>query len=305
MREGYNERIRDMHSFTLRNSKMFWVSVASIAALPLFTSAAYSNISITRDGNAVLQDIRLIQKSGSAIFFSRAEWDNTFLRLTILPQDSTKIYTSRGDLTDISNVSEGDTLDVEGTLTLSEGTPQIKATSITDKSLAVAGKNLSGQVQSVDTTTNSFTMLSKQYGTTRVYVSATTTIQKGILDKKLGDISIGDTITSAMGAFNYETNVLQAATIYVYQDPGVFVAHNFQGTLNSKSGDTLPASIVVATKTGTYTVYLAANTTVLNNAKQSTSLSRFQPGDTVRFYGAARKTDLTAVDAEVLRDLSF
>ena len=91
----------------------------------------------------------------------------------------------------------------------------------------------------------------------------------------------------------------------VYQDKAVFKAQNFQGTLKSLSGTALPASAVITVGKSDYTVYLPASAKVMSKNRAATTLQRFTAGDTVRFYGSIRQTNLQEIDAEILRNLNF
>ena len=85
----------------------------------------------------------------------------------------------------------------------------------------------------------------------------------------------------------------------------MFAPRNFEGTLKSISGTTLPATLVVTVSGTDYTVYLAKTTVVLKKNRSAATLGRFVVDDTVRFYGAIRQANFTEIDAEIVRDLNF
>jgi hypothetical protein len=138
-----------------------------------------------------------------------------------------------------------------------------------------------------------------------VQIGTSTVIKKGARTIYLSEILKGDKILSVDGAYDYKTNVLSATNIQVYQDKSVFLTRNFQGTLKSISGTSLPVTAVINIDGINYDVYFANGSTVLNNAKAPTSLSRFVVGDTVRFNGTVREMNLSQIDATVFRDLNF
>ncbi|MBV9159817.1 MAG: hypothetical protein JO019_04445, partial [Candidatus Kaiserbacteria bacterium] len=112
-------------------------------------------------------------------------------------------------------------------------------------------------------------------------------------------------VLSAPGTYDYGSNTLAASALTIFQAKDVFVSKNFQGTLKALAGTNLPTTLTVTIDGVDYTVYLTAKTSILNNKKASVGLYRFAAGDTVRLYGKIRETNLSEIDAEVVRDTSF
>ena len=142
-------------------------------------------------------------------------------------------------------------------------------------------------------------------GTTTVRVGASTPIKKGARSVLFTDIAVGDKVLSVSGTYDYETGVLTATALEIFQDKTIFTPRNFEGTLKSISGTTLPATLVVTVAGTDYTVYLAKGASVLKKNRSAATLGRFVVDDAVRFYGAIRQANFTEVDAEVVRDLNF
>ncbi|NBV77260.1 hypothetical protein EBR66_03815 [bacterium] len=277
---------------------------------PLFTSAASaSDLSITREGSFNAKNLVVIQKAGTNIF-ARAVWGDSFIRITLLTSTSTKVEKAYGESARVDDISEGDTLDVDGVLANGAGTIIVKAQTIKDYALVRDRKVLSGTV--LDTNTNAFvfTLLGKNKATTTVQLSASTMITKGKRTIEFSDIRVGDRINMVEGMYDYPTNTLTVSKIDIYQDQKIFAPRVFEGILLSTSSS-LPATIMLAIGTKgmkeyhEYAVYLSGDTVVYNKAKKKTELSRFVVGDTVRIFGAIRLTNLNEIDAEVIRTMAF
>lgn len=262
-----------------------------------------SDIHFSADGKFTATNLVVYQKAGNNLF-CRGVWGSAFVRLVVLANPQTLIYKDHGEKALVSDISEGDYIDVQGTLATGADSILITATYIKDTALQTDAKTLSGTVLSVDTSARTLIINEKTYGKTTVLASRAT-ITKGVRSIALGDIKAGDKILSVAGTYDHSANSIDASSVDVYQDSAIFTARNFEGTLKSISGSTLPVTLVVNVGGTDYTVYAPAGTAVLKKNRAEASLSRYLTGDTVRFYGAIRQTNLTEVDAEVLRDLNF
>jgi hypothetical protein len=278
-----------------------------IAALTIPVAAGadgLSDIHITPDGLLVAKNITVYQIS-KYILYTRATWGQPFIRITVLATASTTVLKSHGEPGSVGDISEKDLLDATGTLSVGGDSIVVNATEIRDTQLLIAQKTISGIVKSVGTDKTSFVIQDKTLGATTVALASGGQITKGARTISLTDIGVGDKILSAAGTYDYSTNTLTASSITVFQDKSIFVARNFQGTLKSVTNTQLPTTVVVTMSGTDYTVYLPQNASILNNKKSATTLSRFVAGDTVRFYGSIRQTNLTEVDSDTLRDLNF
>jgi len=278
----------------------------SVVLLPVSAFADQtSELHIAANGIFSAKNMVVMQKSGTSNFFTRVNWPKSFVRVTVLAHKDTVVVKEHGELSSTGDVREGDTVDVEGTLSPGDGTLVINATRITDHLLLQQSQTLSGMVSSADGGAGSFMLANKTFGTTTIMVPGSVTIQKGARSIGVRDLSAGDQILTTSGVYDYSTNTLTATAVSVYQDQSIFVGRNFEGVLKSVSGTTLPATLTVAVASTTYTVYLPANAPVMKANRAATSLARYQIGDTVRFFGAIRKTNLGEIDAILVRDMAF
>ena len=279
-----------------------------VLLVPAFALAASaSELHITPDGKLTAKNVTVMQKSeNGAVFFSRVAWGDVFLRMTVLttPNNTTaKITKNNGGAAAYADVQVGGVLTVEGTLSPNADSLLINATAIRDHSLNVETKNISGTIKILDARLGSFTLTDKKLGS--ITVVPPYDIQKGARTISAGELAVGDKVLSASGNFDYSTKTFTASDMEVYQDKSVFKARNFQGTLKSLSGTALPSSAVITVGKTDYTIYLAASAKVVSKNKAATTLQRFTLGDTVRFYGTIRQTNLQEIDAEILRNLNF
>ncbi len=284
-------------------------SAALAAALFLLAAPAYadipSEIHIAPDGSFTASNVYVMQKGGASNLFCRITWNGAFIRVTVLAHDTTVVTKDHGEVATSADIQEGDTLSVTGTLSPSDGALVVNATNIHDSSLQVESKSLAGSITSINLAVPSFVLANKTFGNTAVVLTSTTTIQKGLRTIGTGDLAVGDWILAASGAYDYTSNTLTASSVSVYQTKALFTPRNFQGTLKSVAGTTLPTSIVASVNGTDYTVYLSAGAGVVNRARGAVGLLRFMAGDTVRFYGSIRQTNLSEIDAILLRDLNF
>ena len=295
---------------TLKELSLQGIGFGAILFFAIGAGAAYaaspSDIHIKPDGTFSATNVVVYQKAGTSNFFSRVTWGDAYVRVTVLANKDTVITKAHGETATVGDIREKDVLDVEGWLSSGEGALIINAASIRDTSLQVESKTLSGTVVGVNPEQSSFILSNQMFGaTTTVILSSSVPIQKGARAISLSDISSGDKILSVSGSYDYPKNAFSATSMEVYQDKTMFTARNFQGTLKSISGTTLPATLAVEVGDTNYTVSVAADSSVLRNNRKPTTLSRLVIGDTVRFYGAIRETNFEEIDAEIVRDLNF
>jgi hypothetical protein len=297
-----------MHNFNRFRAENIVFGAALLFALSAnpVLAASPSDIRITPDGRFSATNVVVFQKAGTSNFFSRVTWGNAYVRVTVLAQKDTVIIKAHGEQASVDDIREKDVLDVEGILSSGEGALVINATKIRDNSLQVESKTLSGTVVSVNPEQSVFVLSNTKFGAdTTVTLSSSTTIQKGVRNISLSDISKGDKILSMSGSYDYSKNSFSATLIEVYQDKSVFLPRNFEGTLRSISSRALPATLILGVGNTDYTVYLAEGSSILNSRRKPASLTRFVAGDKVRIYGNIRQANLGEIDAEVVRDLNF
>ena len=231
-------------------------------------------------------------------------WGEIFIRLVVVGDATTKVTKAYGETASMTDIKEKDIIDVEGALASGGSSLVINALSIRDANLVVAGKTLSGVVTATNAASSTITVVDPTLGKTTV-IASNASITKGVRPIQFADTKVGDVVLSAVGSYDYEKKTFTATSISIFQDASIFTARNFEGKLKSVSSTVLPSVLVVTIGATDYSVYVDEKGTVLNSARKPASLSRFVAGDTVRFFGAIRSTNLTEVDAEVLRDLNF
>jgi hypothetical protein len=285
--------------------KMLALLVSLALFAPLLASADIaSDVHFATDGTFTATNLTVFQKAGHN-FYVRATWGQAFIRITVITNSSTVVTKAHGEPATVDDIQEGDVFDLTGALNFGGDTISINAKTIQDSALQSSGKTLSGSVKSVGADGTSFVLSNGTFGTTTIRMGEGATITKGARTIFIPDLAVGDKVLSAVGTYDYTSNTLTASSVSIYQTQSIFVAKNFQGTLKSLSGTTLPVTAVVTVSGKDYTVFVPAGTPILNSAKAPASLSRFVVGDTVRFYGSIRQTDFSQVDAQVLRDLNF
>lgn len=284
-------------------------TIFSLFFLPILAIAdARSEINIDSNGKMSIKNLKvtMVPEPGkSKFFYARAVWDNVFIRITVLTNDKTDISKKYGEKASVFDIKDGDILSVEGILPSSSDTLNVQASKIVDLSLEREDKEVSGKVIAMMTSPYGFTIRSSKGNIIGVNILGGTTITKGARAITRSELAPGDTVLSVKGTFDYTNSTIDAASIEVYQDKGVFKPRNFQGILVSISGAALPVTAVVLTEGKQYTVYLPSTAGILNKAKGKTNLTRFVAGDAVRFYGTVRKTNLSEIDADVMRNLNF
>ncbi|MEK7480128.1 MAG: hypothetical protein AAB665_02445 [Patescibacteria group bacterium] len=278
------------------------LAILPLLLLPVFASAA--EIHILPSGEFSVKGLSVFQKSGSNLF-TRASWGNTFIRVIVLVNSSTAIVKNYGEKATVDDIKEGQILDVDGTLAASGDNMVVNATRVRNTSLLRESKTISGVVRSIDSGALSIVVPNTLFGTTTVSIGASVPIKKGARTISFGDIAVGDKVVSVSGTYDYQTGLLTATTLEIFQDKTMFKARNFEGTLKSISATTLPATLVVTVGGTDYSVYLAKTAKVLKKNRGAATLGRFVVDDTVRFYGAVRQTAFTEIDAEIVRDLNF
>lgn len=276
---------------------------------PVLASAGIrSEIHITPDGKFIAKDLKVFmvpEPGKSTFFYARSYWDDVFIRLIVLTDKSTSITKQYGEKATVFDIKEGDMINVEGILPSSSDTLNVQATKIVDRALTREQKEVRGIVISLATSSPDFVIKTAKGNLISITTSNNTSIIKGARTIPPSDIKVGDTALSITGIFDYSSYNLEAGKISVYQDNKIFQPKNFEGTILSISGTTLPVSLSVKVDGKNYAVYLSDKASVFNKARVKASLSRFFVGDTVRFYGSVRPTDLSAIDADTIRDINF
>lgn len=284
--------------------KILSILLTLVVLAPLNLKAfSGSEVHITKDGLATITDAKVMQIAGGTLF-TRMYWGDSYVRLTIKTNQNTKFYRGTGEVTTISEISEGDMIDVTGQLTggdiLTLVTYTVKNTSLQKKQTTFSGK-----VQSVDVPTKTFILNDKKIGTVTVLATSTTRFVKGNRTLDLAHIVAGDTITKVAGDYNINTRTVVADSVVTYVDLNMFKPRNFQGSLKEIVSANVPGSIKVMIDGKTYSINITENTSILNTVRNKVSLNRFEVNDTIRIYGAIREVDEPIIDAEIIRNVSL
>lgn len=286
---------------------IFMLAAALSFGMTVYAAGPASELHITQDGKFSATNVVVIQKAGSNLF-GRVVWGNAFVRLTIVttpPGGPAQIIKKNGGSALVDEIQEGDILVVEGSLASGADSLLVNATKVKDLSLTKEPKVVSGTIKSVNSAANTFYLTDKKLGVMLVKVDPMLTIAKGARTIAVGELVVGDKVLSAQGIYDYNDKTFIASTLEIYQDPSVFKARVFEGTLKSIGGTALPTTLTIASGGKDYTVYLASGASILNKARTSADLARFAVGDRVTLNGKIRATNLLEIDATTLRNLNF
>ena len=265
---------------------------------------ANSVVSIDKDGVTSASEVRVVQLAGRT-FFTRLYWGLAFVRVTVKTNANTKFYRGTGELTNLSEIAEGDFLDITGELEANSNTLTIVAGTVKNSSVQKKQTVISGKVVSVDLGQRFFVLDSKKLGVVTISVKPDTNFKKGNRTLNLEHIIIGDTVTKASGDYNLNTKTLIADSVETYVDMSYYKPKNFEGVLEEVVGTTLPTSIKVLIGRTSFLVNLKEKASVLKKNKNLVSLNRFVVGDKVRLYGVIREVDEAIIDADIVRNLNL
>ena len=286
--------------------KIFHIVFGLIFVLaPIGQIHAASEIHVTKDGVATISGAKVMQIIGST-FFTRLYWGDSFARFTVRATSKTQFLRATGEATTISEISEGDILDVSGALEPQASALTLIATQIKNSSVQKEQSTFSGTVISVDLSdARQFLLSSKDRGVITVNTATTTQFFRGTRTIDLEHLRAGDRITKATGDYDLSTKKLIAQSVVVYIDPNIFKPKNFTGKLIEAPSSNTATSLKISINKTTYTVNINDKTPILNNKKGTTTLQRFIAGDSIRLYGAIREVDVPIIDAEVIRNLNL
>lgn len=268
-------------------------------------NAPRPEIYIDKNGKTMIVGAKVIQFAGSTIY-TRVIWDNSFIRLMVKTDQSTKITRRYGELIKVSNVAINDYIGIEGNLESNADSLSIIASAIKDLSDQTQQNTFSGTLTAINNSLTSFTLDDKNLGSIQIVIGTSTQIVLGSRIVDIAHMKIGDKIISVDGVYNYANKTLMAKNIKVYIDLSIFKPKNYTGVLKIVPGKTLPTTMVVTIKSKDYTVNLSADTQIINNKRKATALSRFVEDDTIVLYGNIRESDDLIIDnVEIVRDASL
>lgn len=285
-----------------------FIAVALVFATFAFAHRALavsSEIHVTQDGKATVSSAKVMQIAGNT-FYTRLYWGDSFVRFTVRANSSTKFLRATGEATTISEIKEGDILDINGELEARSDTMTLNASLIKNSSVQKEQASMTGTVISVDhSDARQFLLKSKERGVVTVKVATSTQFLKGTRTLDLEHLRAGDRITKLSGEYDIPTKTLTAKSVTIYIDMSVFKPRNFTGKLAEAPATTTATSIKVTINKIPYTINISDKTILMRNNKSTTTLQRFVTGDNLRLYGTLREVDEPIIDAEVVRNLSL
>lgn len=268
------------------------------------TVGAPLSLMIEEDGDTALQGARITQITGTTIFAAQY-WGLLPVRWIIRTGPKT-LFTHRfGNPIVFSQLSVGDFISTEGVFNGGSDTLGMDAKSIKDWSVSTEGSSFAGTVASAPDQNGAFILTLGDGNTVLVKPKPSASVARGVVAITPSAIVAGDRVLEATGVYNHLDRSLAADIVKIFQDQKKFAPRNFEGTLVRLDSTTLPTQMLMKTDEGEYRVYLSEKTNIMKKNRAKTNLVRFVAGDTLRFYGAVREADWSAVDAEVVRTLEF
>jgi len=259
---------------------------------------------INNNGKVLIRGIKVTGVSGNVVSGTIA-WGSYSLPISVNGASVTRVARRFGGTAAVSEISAGDFISVEGSLDQTQSALTVNATFIKDWSIQDKAATFSGTVSSVDAASNSFVLASRQRGSITVNVTASTTIMKGNQSATFADITTGATISAVSGTWDTVSNTLTANKVRIYVNERLLNRRIFEGTLQAIGGTTAPSTLTVQVGNTTYTVNVAANTTLITNKWNPTTLGAMTTGNKVRIYGSVEANNTGTIDALVVRDVSL
>jgi hypothetical protein len=273
---------------------------------PQSAGAGPPEIHINADGTIQVKSARVDQIAGTT-FYVGVKWGQFPMRFTMKTDSKTSVTKRYGGTASIASLSIGDYIDVNGEFFFGSDFFGITARSVKDYSLTEEAESYSGTI--VELGDRSLVLKTPLKNIT-VIAGSGLVIKKGTIEIPWGRLRTGDTVPLVDGVYDYAKNTLTAATMVVYYANTELRPRNYEGSLKSIDGTSLPTNLVVTVGGVDYTVYLSPSTPVFAKNKKPTVLGRFVTGDTIRFYGSLKESDKLLADqyvvsAEVVRNLSL
>ena len=262
-----------------------------------------SEIYVGKDGTVVISGAKVMQLAGRS-FYTRLYWGESFLRLLVKTGPATRFERGTGEVTDYTEINEGDYLNMEGRLESGASTFTLIPTYVQNVSVQKGSKTFAGTVASVNPGAGTFTLSLKGAGIITVKAEGAV-FTKGSRTIDLARVEAGDTVTSATGVYDYNTQTLTASAVAIYLDKNLYKWQNFEGKLLETPGVN-PASIKVSIGGTEFAVLIPSDIIVWNSARKSVaSFARFVAGDTIRLHGKRQETDTPSIEADIIRNMNL
>ncbi len=303
-------------SVTLILASMSLAFIAHAATTPAPTPAPIelsptrgdvaTTLTIDRDGNTILKGAKIVQIAGNNMFV-KTSWGSAKINWVIVVSKDTTLSRRFGGVSTINEFSNDEYINVEGTMYGSGGDSLvIKAKSVKNWSKENEPGEFSGTIANFNPDKKSFVLIVSGAPNVTVTAPAALTIKKGSRAISFLELRNGDRVISTGGVFNVIDRTLAVDRMEIFQEQSIFVPKNFQGTLKSIAGTSLPTTAVVTIEGKDYTIYLTQQTVIMNKLKEKALLQRFLIGDTVRLYGSIRKINLDEIEnIEVFRNIDL
>jgi len=254
-----------------------------------------ASMEIGQNGRVSVSEARVSSVSGSVIT-ATTTWGGFTLFWIINTDGNTNFNARYGGNLNISDISVGDRITFRGAVT--GGGPTVLASVVTDLSNQRRNATFLGEVTSVNSSTRSFVMNTRERGTQTIFVSSSTKFL-GTLNN-FSFVMVGAKVQTS-GLWNSEQNTLQAAHVLVLKDKKN-AERVFEGKIKSISASTTPATIMATIDGTDRTITLATDTSILNYYWQRVTLGAFKVGDTIRVYGIGQDF---SIGATVVRNVSL
>lgn len=281
----------------------------SIAALflgllsPAFASAS-SEVHITRDGVAIVDEISVFQVAGST-FFARLTWGNAFVRMNVRATAAT-LANAYGEPIVLADIKEGHLLHVEGTLESGTDSLTVVAKKLVDLSIRKQQQTFSGSIQNINPGAGTFTLSDPKEGDIVVTVGSSATITKGSRTIPVSLLKNTDRAVEASGEYDHNAKTLKLSAATLSFNKALYVPQNFVGIFKgAPDSKSVPTTIKVQIEGVLYDVHLAAGAQVLTSLRKPTTFTRWLEGDSIRLYGTREEREEPVIDAEVVRNTNL
>ncbi len=274
---------------------------------PVAAGAGKPEVHIKPDGTMTIGGGKVDQVLGNTLFVM-LQWGELPMRFTMKTNGETAVTKRYGGTATVPQIQVGHYITANGDFFVGSDFFGLTARQIKDWSLQEESETYSGKITEVGA--DGVFTLQAPSKTLKLWLLNSAVIKKGTVVIPASRITVGDSIVLADGVYDYASNTLTASSVVIFQARTDFLPRNYQGTLKSVGGTTLPATLVVTVGGVDYTVSVSAGASVLGNKRKPVLLARFVVGDTVRFYGTLREAEKTLrderiVDASVLRNLNL
>lgn len=282
------------------------VAFAQSSATPASPAAAGTTLEvhISNEGTALVRGAK-VTSVGSSTINATQTWGSYSQSWVVKVGPGTEFTRRYGGASSLGEITVGDYVSFSGPLDSTQSVGMVNAKVVKDFSIQKVNTSFSGTVASVNASSTTFVLTTKERGNIVVQVSNTTTIKKGSFNASFSDITVGQKISKTYGVWDTIAGTLAANEVHLYVNEHLLQKRTFEGKLSSVAGSTTPTTFTYTVGSTMYTVNLAANTTLLSRGWNPITVGQLHSGDTIRIYGAVQAADMSKLDAYVVRDTSI